>query len=206
MFSALLCGQTAKVAKAPGWIDILPDAAFSKWTRVAIPPDKTLNPLSQWKLDQARRTLICEGNRGHEWLRYNRKFGDAIFHVEWCFTKGEGLKGYNSGVFVRNDAEGRVWLQAQVGAGNDGFLFGQTFLNGKLTEIKFAPKPKVNYIKPPGEWNTYEVRCQGPQVTLMVNGEPSSEFSIPEVLQGYVGLEAEGFRIEFRNLRVKPLP
>lgn len=200
-----LWAQMEKAAKDRGWIDILPDEGFTKWTRVAIPPDKPLNPDSQWKVDRASRTLICEGNRGHEWLRYNREFGDAIFHVEWCFTKGEGLKGYNSGVFVRNDADGRVWLQAQVGAGNDGFLFGQTLLDGKLTAMKLEPKPKVNHIKPAGDWNTYDVRCLGPQVTLLVNGEESSEFAIPEVLKGYVGLEAEGFRIEFRNIKVKPL-
>ena len=200
--------QTNKVPapNASGWIDILPDESFRGWTRVAIPPDKPLNPASQWKLDKAHRTIICEGDRGHEWLRYNRELGDLILHVEWRFTKREGLHGYNSGVFVRNSADGRVWLQAQVGAGNDGYLFGQTLLDGKLTEMKFSPKPKLNRIKPPGEWNTYEVRCQGTRVTLSVNGGVSSEFDVPEVPKGYLGLEAEGFRIEFRDLRIKLLP
>jgi hypothetical protein len=188
------------------WIDILPDESLKGWTRVAIPPDKALDPVSQWKLDKARRTIICEGDRGHEWLRYDRELTDLIFHVEWRFTKREGLKGYNSGVFIRNSTDGRVWHQAQVGAGNDGYLFGQTLVDGKLTDIKFGPKPKVNRIKPPGEWNIYEIRCQGPRITLSVNGEVSSEFTVPEVLKGYLGLEAEGFRIEFRNLKLKLLP
>jgi len=203
-----LWAQTNKALASnnSGWIDILPEESFKGWTRVAIPPDKALNPVSQWKLDKAHRTIICEGDRGHEWLRYDRELGDLILHVEWRFTEREGLKGYNSGVFVRNSADGRVWLQAQVGAGNDGFLFGQTLLDGKLTDIKFSPKPTVNHIKPPGEWNIYEVRCQGPKITLSVNGEVSSEFEVPEVPKGYLGLEAEGFRIEFRNLKFKPLP
>jgi hypothetical protein len=72
--------------------------------------------------------------------------------------------------------------------------------------MKFSPKPAVNHIKPPGEWNTYEIRCQGPKITLSVNGEASAEFTAPEVLKGYLGLEAEGFRIEFRNLRWRLLP
>lgn len=208
LLSAILWAQTNKAlaSDTSGWTDIFPGESFSNWTRVAIPPDKALDPVSQWKLDGAHRIIICRGDRGHEWLRYNRELTDFILHVEWRFTKREGLKGYNSGVFIRNSADGRVWHQAQVGAGNDGYLFGQTLLDGKLTDIVFSPKPKVNYIKPPGEWNTYEIRCQGPKINLWVNGELSSEFTTSEVLRGYLGLEAEGFRIEFRNFKLKLLP
>jgi hypothetical protein len=188
------------------WVDIMPDSSFKGWTRVAIPPDKALNPISQWTLDKTHRVIVCEGDLGHEWLRYNRELSDFILRVDWCFTKRQGLEGYNSGVFVRNDADGRVWHQAQVGEGNDGYIFGQTLIGGKVSEMKFSPKPVVNRIKPPGEWNTYEIRCQGPKITLSVNGEVSAEFLAPEVSKGYLGLEAEGFRIEFRNIRYKLLP
>jgi hypothetical protein len=204
--SLLMWAQTASKSGNTGWVDIMPDESFSQWTRVAIPPEKALDPVSQWSVDVPRRIVICEGNHGHEWLRYNRELADYILHVEWRFTKREGLKGYNSGVFVRNSADGRVWQQAQVGAGNDGYIFGQTLIGGKLSEMKFSPKPKINHIKPPGEWNTYEIRCQGPRITLSVNGEMSAEFAAREVPKGYLGLEAEGFRIEFRNIKYKLLP
>jgi len=208
LFSAVLWGQadSPQAASRSGWVDIFPNASFDHWTRVAIPPDKPLDPVSQWSVDPSRRMVICRGNHGHEWLRYDRELTDLILHVEWRFAKREGLKGYNSGVFVRNSLDGRIWHQAQVGAGNDGYLFGQTLLDGKLTDIVFGPKPAVNHIKPPGKWNTYEVRCQGPKITLSVNGAPSSEFTVAEVPKGYLGLEAEGFLIEFRNLRYKVLP
>jgi len=204
--SLLMWAQKAPESGNSGWVDIMPDESFSQWTRVAIPPEKALDPVSQWSVDKAHRMIICEGNHGHEWLRYNHELSDLILHVEWRFTRRDGLKGYNSGVFVRNDADGRVWHQAQVGAGNDGYIFGQTLIGGKLSEMKFSPKPAVNHIKPPGEWNTYEVRCQGPKISLSVNGEASAEFAAPEVPKGYLGLEAEGFRIEFRNVRYKLLP
>ena len=206
LVSTSALGQDVPSSGSPGWVDILPSASFANWTRVAIPPDKALDPVSQWSVDVPRRVVICEGNHGHEWLRYNRELGDIILHVEWRFTKLEGGKGYNSGVFVRNDANGRVWHQAQVGAGNDGYIFGQTLIGGKLSEMKFSPKPEISHIKPPGEWNTYEIRCQGAKITLSVNGQASAEFTAPEVPKGYLGLEAEGFRIEFRNIRYKLLP
>jgi hypothetical protein len=202
-------GARTHSALAPdtsGWLNIVPDESLTGWTRIAIPPGKPRDPVSQWKLDKANHFIVCEGDHGHEWLRYDRVFTNFIFHAEWRFTAREGLKGYNSGVFVRNNADGSVWHQAQVGAGNDGYLFGQTLVNGKISAIMFGPKPKVNRLKPPGEWNVYEVRCEGPKITLWVNGGLSSEFNAPEVPRGYVGLEAEGFRIEFRNLKVKVLP
>jgi hypothetical protein len=206
LLSTSVLGQDLPPTGSSRWVDILPDASFANWTRVAIPPDKPLDPVSQWSVDVPRRVVICEGNHGHEWLRYNRELGNFVLHVDWRFTRREGLKGYNSGVFVRNDANGRVWHQAQVGAGNDGYIFGQTLIGGKLSEMKFSPKPVVNHIKPPGEWNVYEITCEGPNLTLMVNGEKSAEFSAAEVPKGYLGLEAEGFRIEFRDIRYKLLP
>ena len=38
-----------------------------------------------------------------------------------------------------------------------------------------------------------------------MNGKVVSEYTQTEIPEGYVALEAEGYRIEFRNIRVKPL-
>jgi len=191
-------------ADPSGWVDLMPHESLQGWTRVAIPPTKPLDPISQWKLDKEHGTILCEGDHGHEWLRYDRELTNFLLHVEWRFEKREGLKGYNSGVFVRNDLEGRVWHQAQVGA--LAYLFGQTLVHGELSPmIKTAP-PAVNPLHPIGEWNTYEIRCDGPKINLWVNGDLTGEFAAPEALKGYWGLEAEGYRIEFRNIKLKALP
>jgi hypothetical protein len=187
-----------------GWIDLMPRDSLQGWTRVSVPPGKALDPVNQWSVDKKNRTILCEGNHGHEWLRYDRELANFLLHVEWRVTKRDGAKGYNSGVFVRNDLDGRVWHQAQVGA--EAYIFGQTLVHGQLSPIIKTPPPAVNSLHPIGEWNTYEIRCDGPKITLWVNGDLSGEFSAPEVLKGYWGLEAEGYRIEFRNIKVKILP
>jgi hypothetical protein len=187
-----------------GWVDLFPSESFQGWTRVAIPPEKPLDPVSQWRLDKAHGTVVCEGNHGHEWLRYDRELSNFLLHVEWRFEKGDGLKGYNSGVFVRNNFDGSVWHQAQVG--ESAYIFGQTLVHGAVAPMTRTPPPPVNSLKPPGEWNTYEIRCDGPQITLWVNGVLNGTFAVPEVPKGYWGLEAEGFKIEFRNLKLKILP
>jgi len=187
-----------------GWVDLMPHGSFQGWTRVAIPPEHALDPVSQWKLDKEHGTILCEGDHGHEWLRYDHVLTNFLLHVEWRFEKREGMTGYNSGVFVRNDLYGRVWHQAQVGA--LAYIFGQTLINGKLSSMIKTPSPAVNPLHPIGEWNTYEIRCDGPKITLWVNGDLTAEFSAPEAPQGYWGLEAEGYRIEFRNIKLKTLP
>jgi hypothetical protein len=192
-------------ADASGWIDLMPRDSLGGWTRVPIPPDKALDPVSQWSLDREHRMIVCGGDHGHEWLRYdNREFANFLLHVEWRFEKLEGKKGYNSGDFVRNDLTGRVWHQAQVG--ETAYLFGQTLIHGALSPITKSPPLGVQPLRPIGEWNTYEIRCDGPKITLWVNGVLTAEFAVPEVPKGYFGLEAEGYRVYFRNIRLKTLP
>ena len=186
-----------------GWVDLMPKDSLQGWTRMTVPPGKALDPVNQWKLDKEHGTILCEGNHGHEWLRYDHELTNFLLHVEWRFEKREGLKGYNSGVFVRNDLTGRVWHQAQVGA--QAYIFGQTLLHGELSPTIKTP-PHADSLHPIGEWNTYEIRCEGPKITLWVNGDLTGEFATPEVSKGYWGLEAEGYRIEFRNIKLKTLP
>jgi hypothetical protein len=60
-------------------------------------------------------------------------------------------------------------------------------------------------VHPAGEWNTYEVTCRGGAITVWTNGFDSCVADNCKVPVGSVGLESEGHRIEFRNLRVKEL-
>lgn len=60
-------------------------------------------------------------------------------------------------------------------------------------------------VKPPGEWNSYEVVCKGSRITVWTNGVESSYADNIQTLRGRIGLEAERYRIEFRNLRLKDL-
>lgn len=161
---------------------------------------------SQWSVDAAAHTIVCAGDGGHEWLRYGQKLGDFLFHVEWRLTKHEGTKGYNSGVFVRNNENGMIWYQAQVGNASGGYWFGYDSPAEK-GPIGFNLKSQLttNAVRPAGEWNTFDIRCEGAKLVLKVNGTQTSEFDNCKNLKGYLGLEAEGSRIEFRSMRIKML-
>jgi DNA relaxase NicK len=186
-----------------GWVDLLTEKAWPQWKRVAIPPGGKLREKSPWRLDQATATLVCEGVGVHEMLLYDKELGDGIFHIEWRFKKlEEGKKGYNSGVYVRNSADGKIWHQAQVGSKNVGFLFGDTLMDGKLKRVRIADKVPQRG-KEAGEWNIYEITFKGKEITLWINGAVTARWSECEVPRGYVGVEAEGYLIEFKNAKLK---
>jgi hypothetical protein len=184
-----------------GWLDIMPSADLKGWTRLPIAPDP-LAPTSQWKV--ANNLLICEGDKGHDWLRYDNEFEDFVFHVEFRYVPLPGNPRYNSGIFVRNAADYAHWFQVQIGSSSGGFLFGR-LSDGRRFNLSDRT-PNQNRVKPAGEWNVVEVTALGPVVTSWVNGEVLCEYRYLPVAKGYLGLEGEGFPIEFRNLKVKPLP
>lgn len=190
-----------------GWTDLLAKAGpkLSGWTRLPLPPGGALKSPenSQWLIDPATGYLVCRGDGGHDWLRWDEIVGDGVFHVEWRFTPVAGKKGYNSGVYTRNSDEGNVYHQAQTGDASGGYLFGTTLVNGKPARFNLAKQSGPSRVKPAGEWNTFELTSEGKMVTLWVNGAVTSVFDSCEVPRGHVGVEGEGYRIEFRNVKLK---
>lgn len=188
-----------------GWIDIMPPADLKGWYRVPVPPNAPLGR-EQWHVDAAGKVLVCDGDGGHDMLLLERQFGDAVFHFEFRYTKLEGKSGYNSGAYVRNSKDGAIWHQAQFGDANGGFLFGQTPTDdGKKKSFNLNKEVKESRVKPAGEWNTMEVTARGKVLTLWVNGGVTCQFNDCGAPVGHIGVEGEGYRIEFRNLKVKEL-
>jgi hypothetical protein len=148
-------------------------------------------------------TLICDGAGVHEMLLRDKEMSDGTFHIEWRFKALEGKKGYNSGVYVRNAADGSLWHQAQVGSKNVGFIFGDTLVDGAKKRIKTESKVPQRGNEA-GQWNTYEITCKGKTLSLWVNGAVTTVWDNCEVAKGHLGMEAEGWYIEFKNLRFKP--
>jgi len=186
-----------------GWINLMPDPNLKGWSRVPVPPTAPLGK-PQWRIEESGKILICEGDGGHDMLLCNREFGDAVLHIEFRYTKVEGKTGYNSGIYVRNNQDGSVWHQAQIGDGTGGYLFGETpGADGRKTFFNTQKAVANSRVKPAGEWNTVEITARGKTLTLWVNGAVTCEINNCGNPQGLVGLEGEGYRIEFRNLRVK---
>jgi hypothetical protein len=196
---------SALTADPQGWVDIMPSRDLKGWYRTPVPPTGKLGR-EQWRVDADKKLLICDGDGGHDMLLCEKEYGDVIFHFEFCYTKIEGKQGYNSGAYVRNSKDGALWHQAQFGDGKDGFLFGATLAaEGKKQSFNLAKSIKETRVKPAGEWNTFEITARGKTLTLWVNGAVTCQFENCGLEKGQLGLEGEGYRIEFRNLKVKEL-
>ena len=195
---------SALEAGPKGWTNIMPGADLKGWYRVSVPPNGKLGR-EQWHVE--KDVLVCDGDGGHDMLLTEKEFGDIVFHFEFCYTKVEGKSGYNSGAYVRNSKDGGIWHQAQFGDANAGYLFGVTPTDdGKGKFFTLKDKIGKSRVKPAGEWNTVEITARGKTLTLWVNGAVTCEFDNCGQKLGHVGVEGEGYRIEFRNLLVKELP
>jgi hypothetical protein len=193
--------SSAWTAETKGWDDVMPAPNLTGWFRVPIPRTGILG-CQQWHVEN--QELVCDGNGGHDMLLLDRKLRNCIFHVEFCFTKIDGGKGYNSGVFIRTSRDGDIWHQAQVGSFNGGYWFGVT-RDGATTKNFTVPTNPMR-VKGAGEWNTFELTARGKNLSLWVNGMLANPFPDCGQAEGYVGLESEGYRITFRNIELKVLP
>jgi hypothetical protein len=202
--------KSALESDRSGWTNLLADRSLKDWVRGPLGANPivragSMSDPSPWKLDPSGEILVCDGkNAGHELLRYAPELKDFVVHVEYRHVPVEGETRYNSGVYFRTSMDGTIWHQAQATLPG-GFLMMNTLVKGVAQRVNLQKEMMENRVKPAGEWNVYEIRAVGKQITLWVNGAVVNEFNDCEVLSGYLGLEAEGYNVEFRNVQLKRL-
>lgn len=201
---ALFAQEKSLLEREPaGWTNLMPSTDLKGWSHLPIPPTAGVDPRPQWSVDTAAGTLICSGKGGHEWLKYEKEYGDFVFHVEWRFTPlPQADARYNSGIGVRLSPMGEIWHQAQTGPAGS-WLFGVDVADGKLARTNLREQMVENRVKPAGEWNVMEVYAEGDTLRIWLNGRFVSEWKGCTIRRGFLGLEAEGFEIAFRNMQIK---
>lgn len=116
------------------------DAAdISKW-----------NGADGWKTDGD--TLIT----GKGMIRSKDEFGDCQVHIEWSAPKpgkGESQARGNSGVFLMGIYEMQVLDSYE----------NKTYFDGQAASIYKQTPPAVNAMRPPGEWNVYDIFWTAPR-------------------------------------------
>ena len=126
----------------------------------------------QWRVDAEQQALICAGDGGHEWLRYDRELGELRASVDWRFTpRTSGETRYNSGVGIRMSRFGEIWHQAQTGP-TGAYLFGSRLSpTASSRSFNLMKDMKENRVKTGGRVEPLEDRAAGDTITLSVNGE-----------------------------------
>lgn len=148
------------------------------------------------------------------YLRTVKEYSDYNLHLEWRYPETPT----NSGVFLHTNGPDLIWpghYQAQLKHGNAGdFIVHGIGMSATLKDTVFTSsaetKPLIAKMhptneKPAGEWNSYDITCKGNTIEIRVNGLLQSTAVNCSVTKGGVGLQAEGSKIQFRNLWIEPI-
>lgn len=108
-------------------------------------------------------------------IRTNRGFGDCQLHLEWCTPNppvGNEQKRGNSGVWLMSMYEIQIL---------DSYR-NRTYADGQAAAVYGQYPPLVNAMRPPGDWQTYDIVFHRPRfdkrgrlltparITLLHNG------------------------------------
>jgi formylglycine-generating enzyme required for sulfatase activity/type 1 glutamine amidotransferase len=154
--------------------------------------------------------LVCATNQTG-WLKTERQYGDYVLRLEFKL-----LRDCNSDVYIRCPTSGhiaRAGMAIQVIDPNyRGKQMPPDKLTGAIYGVVGSPQPPV---RPPGEWNSMEIRCEGDTVEVTLNGTRTALANMSQnpVLQnrprsGYIGVgnwHGEASGMSFRNIRIKEL-
>ena len=140
--SVVLPGAMASTGAPSDAVVLFDGTSLDAW-RTA---DTTLLKPARWSIGNGALE-VAPGTGG---IMTRRRFGDVQLHVEWMTPTpavGEGQERGNSGIFLMSRYEVQVldsWQNPTYADGQAGSIYGQF-------------PPRVNAVRPPGEWQNYDI-------------------------------------------------
>lgn len=164
--------------------------------------NKTLEPAALFAMDNGV-LKISDVSAGY--LRTKKTYKNFTLTVEWRWTKVAA----NSGVLIHIQPNDTVWpkcfqVQQKADAAGDIICMNGLWANECTDKVKFTvPKIKPSNEKPLNEWNTMKIICKNGTLEVFVNGELQNKITGMTAKKGFIGFQAEGKPMEFRNLKIK---
>jgi len=165
--------------------------------------------------------LVCDPKKGGMLLT-EHQFRDFILRFDFKLTPGA-----NNGVAIRAPAQGNpayAGMEIQI---IDNLNYERIHhyrlkpwqVHGSIYGVVPA---KTGALKPAGEWNHEEIRAAGPHISVVLNGKTIVDADLNAIREtadgkglrahpglrrtrGHIGWLGHGARVEFRNIRIKPL-
>lgn len=195
----------------PGFRPLFDGRGLDGWRRLGA----RVEPGAEDRAFAVEDGLLVSRGEGGGWLGTDREFDDFDLRLEFRLTPGS-----NSGVYLRAPADdshiSRTGLEVQLldedAPAHRGIQPWQR--TGALYHVA---APEAGHLRPPGEWNRLEVRALGPRVQVRLNDalvvddrldrHPDLEAEHPGLRRrsGLLGLQSHNGRVEFRDIRVRPL-
>ena len=162
------------------------------------------------------------GNPRNEFLTTKRSFYNFRLTLEYKLVGTEGF--VNGGVQFRslratNPPNEMIGYQADIGYGHTGSLYDESRRKKFLARagsgfggIGIKDESEIADLEKKGEWNKYEIRAEGPRITIRLNGKQTLDYTEtdPSIDDAYglIGLQIHGnckAEIRFRNVVLDPL-
>lgn len=199
--------------KADGWILLFDGKTLNGWTTSSKQPSRT--PVEGGSINPHK----CGGYM----MIHEKPWADFELALDFKISPK-----CNSGVFIRT-------FPLTPRPGKDVGFNGLEIAIDDTKEAGFHDtgalydlvKPTKNAMKPVGEWNHMVVTCDGPKITIAVNGEIVTQTNLDEWTkankrpdgtdhkfdvvykdhprQGYIGLQDHGAPCWYKNIKLKPL-
>lgn len=179
---------------------------FAGWTFDVLDP--AVKPEALWSVVDG--VVVCKG-RPPGVMRTVKEYADYELTVEWRWAPGG--KGGNSGILVHcsKPREMFAWpksIEVQLATGNAGdfWMIGESLtVAGAQPQGRRWWKNGEGQEKPPGEWNTARIRCEGSKLSVWINGELMNEGTGLSTNQGAICLQSEGAEVHFRKIILTPI-
>jgi hypothetical protein len=185
-------------AKDAGFVPL----GFSDFTPFVSKPDEGQ---PTWSVSEDGLIRTTGTPRGY--LYTNKTYKNFTFQGEFRFvprTDGTEPEKYNTGFLIYVPDEHKIWPRSLEVQGRYD-LMGEVKSNARDVKINTILNEQAvreavrNRI---GEWNAVEIISREGAVTSFLNGSKISECEPGELQSGHIGLQAEDFAVEFRNLRI----
>lgn len=139
----------------------------------------------------------------NEFLISKEQFGNFVLHAEMK------LRNHNSGIQFRSAAFPEYVVKGyQADAGQDNYwgnLYEEGGTRNTMVDGWAGGGKDVAHL---GDWNTYDIRCQGDHITIALNGKQTVDIHDSKSLTGVIGLQLHAgtpMEVSFRDIKIQKL-
>lgn len=209
LLCALLAGACAPspppVAETTDFVPLFDGRTFAGWDG---------DTSATWRIEDGALVGGSLSTRvpRNEFLATTREYGNFVLRLQFKLVGDEGF--VNAGVQVRSqrvpDHHEMVGYQLDLGDPSWwGSLYDESRRNRVLAQ---ADMDAVNTVLRRGDWNDYEIHCEGPRVRALINGLQTIDYTEPDasiIQSGRIGLQIHGggtAEVSYRNIQIHQLP
>lgn len=169
-----------------GWIDLGAHHPDFGWQQVGE---------ATWTKDENK--VACDGKPG--WLFTTTEWADFELEVDFRALDAQA----NSGIFLRSklDPEDPAQDCYEVNIAPA----SHPYPTGTLVERQLPARDAEDFSNN-SEWRRMHLKAEGGRIVVHIGDKLVAEYEDPvPIAKGFIGLQSNGGRVEFKNVRLKPL-